>query len=304
MMDASRIAWQELSFRAADGVRIGYRRAGPAGSPQAPLMLLHGAASNGTRWWHLASHSRLREERVLLFPDLRGHGLSLWRGRVDMERWSDDLAQLLQATGHRRAIVGGHCLGANLAVHFAVRHPGLCAGLVLIEPMAPEALLGSMARLRPYQPLLRLALALARGVNRLGIHRRRLQALDLEQLDRSVWLAPSAAAGEQAMRRRYASPWHDLQTLPTAQYLANLREVLRPLPFAQVRCPTLGILSTGRLMADPVRTRAALVAIPGVEIVELPAQHWIPTEQPQALCDLVDTWVTRLPAMVAGAAGP
>lgn len=295
MKDAARIAWQEARFRAADGVTIGYRCAGPPDSPRLPLVLLHGAASNGTRWWHFCSHSRLRAERLLLFPDLRGHGRSLCRGRVDMERWSDDLAELLHATGHSRAYVGGHCLGANLAVHFAVRHPGLCTGIVLIEPMVPAALAGSMARLRPYIPALRLALVLARGVNRLGIHRRRLQPLDLQQLDRSVQQAASAAAGLQAMRRRYASPWHDLQTLPTAVYLANLREVLRPLSLGQVRCPALAILSTGRLMADPVRTRAALAALPAVEVAELPAQHWIPTEQPQALCDCIDAWVEKQP---------
>jgi len=299
-----RIAWQVTQFRAADGVTLGCRWVGPRDSTLPPLVLLHGAASNGTRWWHFAAHSRLRHQRLLLCPDLRGHGLSLWRGPVGARHWCDDLAVLLRHFGRPRALVGGHCLGANVAVHFAARHRDLCAGLVLIEPMVAAALTGALARLRWVHPGLRLALALARGANRLGLRRRRLQPLDLEELDRSVWRPAAAAADLPAMRRRYASPRHDLKTLPTVQYLNNLLEVLRPLPLAQITCPVLAILSSGRLMAEPAITRQALAALARCEIAELAAQHWIPTEQPQALCDLIDAWVAQVSPPIPGAAVP
>lgn len=274
-------------FRAADGVALGYRRWRPLVEQGMPLVLLHGAASNGTRWWRFVATTTLRQGHRLVRPDLRGHGLSLWRGPADMARWSDDLVELLDHEGIERAHVVGHCLGANLALHFAARHPGRCAGLVLVEPMAKPALVGTLARLRPLAPLLRLAVALARGCNRLGLHRRHLQPLDLEALDRSV----QGVNGSSAMLRRYGSPWHDLKTLPTAQYLANLLEVLRPLPLERVRSPSLALLSRGRLMADPARTRAALAALPDIEFVELDAHHWIPTEQPDAMRECIDAWV-------------
>ncbi|MFN3842135.1 MAG: alpha/beta fold hydrolase [Rehaibacterium terrae] len=274
-------------FRAADGVELGYRRWRPRAERGMPLVLLHGAASNGTRWWHFVATTTLRHGHRLIRPDLRGHGLSLWRGPADMARWSDDLAELLDQERIARAHIGGHCLGANLALHFAARHPGRCAGLVLIEPMVRSALVGTLARLRPLTPLLRLLVALLRGGNRLGLHRRHLRPLDLEALDRSV----QGAIGSSAMLRRYGSPWHDLRTLPSAQYLANLLEVLRPLPLARVRSPGLAVLSRGRLMADPARTRAALAILPGIEFVELDARHWIPTEQPDAMRECIDAWV-------------
>ena len=45
------------------------------------LVLLHGLASNSTRWWHFAANTRLREGWKLLRPDLRGHAGSSDRGR-------------------------------------------------------------------------------------------------------------------------------------------------------------------------------------------------------------------------------
>lgn len=281
-----------MDYRADDGARLAYRAARPAAAARGALLLLHGAASNGTRWWRFCAESALRADHLLLRPDLRGHGGSIQRRPANMERWADDLVALLDHAGVERALVAGHCLGANLAVHLAARHPQRCAGVVLVEPMLREALCGTLARLRPWSPLLRLLVATIGGVNALGLRRRRFAPLDLELLDRSVQEV-DAAAGEAALHARFASPRKDLQTLPTAQYLSNLVEVLRPLPLAAVRCPALALLSTGKLMADPLRTRAGLAALPAAEIVEIDAQHWIPTEQPDAMRDAIDAWVAR-----------
>lgn len=284
-------------IRAADGVECVYRRWAPEGWPMqsgyspAPVLFLHGAASNASRWWRFVGCGRMAGERLLLRPDLRGSGQSPWRGPAGMEMWCGDLAELLRHEAQGPAFVVGHCLGANLALHFAARNPELCAGLVLVEPMPVQALVGVPARLRRWLPLLRLAVAGLRALNRLGLYRRRLEPVDLEALDRSVQQAPDPAVGQQVLRRHYGSPWHDIRTLPSAQYLNNLIEMLRPLPLAQVRCPCLAVLSTGRLMADPVRVRAALAGLQEVEFVELAAQHWIPTEQPDALCALIDRWL-------------
>src|SRR3989442_4503179 len=69
-----------------------------------------------------------------------------------MDEWCADLAAVLEAERAPRAVVAGHCLGANIAVEFARRDPGAVLGLVLIEPMLRGALPGSLsatARLRP-----------------------------------------------------------------------------------------------------------------------------------------------------------
>jgi esterase len=54
---------------------------------------------------------------------------------------------ILDAEGFSRAVVGGHCLGANIAVEFAARHPGCISGLVLIEPLPRDPLIGAMRRM-------------------------------------------------------------------------------------------------------------------------------------------------------------
>ena len=87
---------EKLHFQGEDGVEFTYRRWTPLQSKRsAPIVLLHGAASNSTRWWHFIKHSRLTADRLLLRPDLRGHGESLWRGASRIEEWSHDIAGML-----------------------------------------------------------------------------------------------------------------------------------------------------------------------------------------------------------------
>lgn len=286
-----------LRFPARDGRRLSCRRwtpAAPAAHP--PLVLLHGAASNGGRWWDFVERSRLAADRILLRPDLRGHGESVDPGIAGMERWCQDLDDLLDAAGQEPAVVGGHCLGANLAAHYAARRPQRCAGLVLVEPMLRTALLGSMARVRHVAPLLRLSLPLIRLGNRLGLQRKQLQVVDLRALDLAFRHRLEAPEGKAAMKERYASPLHDLRVLHLGQYLNNLLQVLRPLPLAAIQAPALALLSRGRFLADPDRTAAGLAALNGVRIERLAAEHWIPTEQPQAMAAAIDDFVAGLPA--------
>ena len=176
----------EMRFlRTCDGARIAYWVSTPT-SPQGALVLLHGAASNHTRWSEFCRTTALRGHWALLRPDLRGQGASLYRGRIGMGEWCADLAALLDAERLSRAVIAGHCLGANLALRFAARFPARTAGLVLIEPMLPEALAGTMRWIRRLRPALLGLVALTRSFNALGLRRRRLEPLDLEELDRET----------------------------------------------------------------------------------------------------------------------
>lgn len=65
-----------------DGGTLAYKLHRGAGGP--PLVLVHGLASNRTRFAEFAEHSRLHGVHPLLRVDLRGHGGSLTRQRVDM----------------------------------------------------------------------------------------------------------------------------------------------------------------------------------------------------------------------------
>ncbi len=284
------------TFISADGATLAYRRwHAPAKAPaQPPLVLIHGAASNMTRWSEFLDETSLRETRDILRLDLRGHGESLFRGRIGLEIWSDDVAAILKQEAITQAMLIGHCLGANVAVVFAARHPQITAGLVLIEPILHTALTGQLRRLRPFLPLLMFTIALLRLCNRFGLYRRQLDTVDLRALDRQFRATLTAPGGGEALVKRYASPWHDLKIMPSANFLQDLVEVERPLPVAKIHAPFLALLSTGRTFADPDITRALLSRLPMGEIQTLESKHWIPTEQPQAMRKVIEVWCAKI----------
>ena len=278
-----------------DGARLSYRRWHPEGTTRPPaLILLHGAASNSSRWWHFTASTRLADRHLLLRPDLRGHGGSSRYRHARMERWCEDLVELMNAESQPQAVLVGHCLGANLAVHFAAGHPDRVAGLVLIEPMPRTALLGPLARLRLWTPLLRVLIAIARLGNRLGIRRRAFPDLDLQSLDRQFTRQLDEPGAGEALKARYASPRHDMGQLPFAQYLENLLQVVRPMPLDPIRCPVLVMLGSGHYLIDAARTLAALAPLPKLRVETFAAEHWIPTEQPDAMRQSIERFMDEV----------
>jgi pimeloyl-ACP methyl ester carboxylesterase len=281
------------TLTASDGTRIAYRRwRAPSPSPLPPLVLIHGAASNMTRWSEFVELSATRATRDILRLDLRGHGHSLYRGKIGLEIWADDIAAMLTLEKIPTAIVGGHCLGANIAAMFAARHPDRTSGVILIEPMLRDALTGTLRTLRPFAPLLTLVILVIWFFNRLGFYRRHIETLDLRALDREFRARLAQPGGGEALVKRYASPLRDLEIMPAANFLQDLVEVVRPVPVGAMRAPFLALLSAGRTFADPDLTRAALAPLPNGTIHTLDAKHWIPTEQPEAMRDRIEAWLT------------
>ncbi len=283
------------TFTAADGTRIAYRLR-RAGAPRRTLLLLHGLASNHTRWSEFAATTRLAADWDILRPDLRGHGDSLYRGRIDMKTWCDDLTGLLAAENVTQAVLVGHCLGANLALWFAQQASRLVSGVVLIEPMFRAALVGSLARVAALRPLLAALAPPLCLLATLGLHRRRLATLDLAALDREARAA--MAAHGHFPEARYSSVLEDLRSLPISVYVQDLLAVTGPLPApASIGVPTLALLSAGGTFSDPAVTARLLAPLPQGRIVRIPAQHWIPTEQPQAMRETIEVWCSDLVAV-------
>ena len=263
--------------------------------PRRLLVLLHGMASNLTRWSEFVETTVLRDSWDLLRLDLRGHAGSLWRGPVSMEIWCDDLAEVLDAEGYDDAIVAGHCLGANLALNFASRHPLRTAGLVLVEPMPRQSLTGTLRKFQPIKPLVFIAIRIIRLLNGLGLQRKSIPVLDLHALDRETRAAVAEQGSPDAMLRRYAVPWHDLRFMPSANYLQEFLEVSRPLPrLSGITVPVLALLSSGTFLNDPERTRRVLYALPDLEVLLLDAHHWIPTERPKEMREAIEQWCLAL----------
>ncbi len=218
----SGLAEEKRSFRARGGAVIAYRmhRAGGAGRT---LVLIHGLASNMSRWSEFAAQTSLQSSWNILRIDLRGQGGSVFRGPAGMDEWCEDLAGIVDAEGVRSAVLAGHCLGANLALRFAAAHPGRVAGLVLIEPMPRRALTGVLRIAALIRPAILLLAWTVRGLNALGLYRRRLETVDLEALDRRARAALAAGAAGAAALRDYASPLADLRSMPLACLMPLLR---------------------------------------------------------------------------------
>jgi len=133
----------------------------------------------------------------------------------------------------------------------------------------------------------RLVALAARGGNALGLKRRRIGTVNLRDWD----LAAASGTRELAS---FGSPLSDLRHTPTAAYFQGVLGVVEPLPpAAAIRCPVLVLLSHNSSMTDPALTRAAMQALDAVEIVELAARHWIPTEQPEAMRAAIEAWLAR-----------
>jgi esterase len=278
-----------------DGAMIAYRvLRGP--KPRQVVVLIHGMASNLTRWSEFVEETSLKSSRDILRIDLRGNGRSIFRGPITMELWCDDLAAVLTAEGYSRAVLVGHCLGANLALHFALRHSARTEGLILIEPLSPRSFAGTLKKIQPYLFLLSPLIAILKILNCAGLYRRHLPRLDLRELDRETRELMKKPGQSEAITKRYASVWYDLKFLPMRAYLQSLRELNRPLPsLPDIKKPVLLLFSTGKLFSDPVIAREICEMLEHCTTIVIESHHWIPTEKPVEMRTAIEEWCGKLP---------
>lgn len=146
--DGTSIAWRLWPGGSSGGVRR--------------VACVHSLALHGGIWEGVAGV--LSGQAELLAPDCRGHGASgRAPGPYDTAVMADDLAAAMDAVGWDSAVIAGCSMGGCVAQHFAARHPGRTAGLVLMDTTAwydaPEAWRQraataereGMAALRPFQ---------------------------------------------------------------------------------------------------------------------------------------------------------
>jgi len=284
------------ALRLPDGSALTYRISrARSGASAGTLVLLHGLASNLTRWTEFVAETTLAPTWDIVRVDLRGHGGSFTRGPIGLEYWCRDLLAVLDREGCNRALLAGHSLGANVAIGFAARHPERVGGLALIDPVLPDAVRAVPRWLRSLLPLLRVLIWAVRLLNRLGLHRCELPHRDLRRLDEEMRSRLLAAGQQREFVRRYSSPTADLKYFPTANYLQELVEMLRPLPLLDASgVPVLVLLSKSITRAALEATRRALAHVPRSEIVLLDACHWPLTERPQEVRAAIERWCMRI----------
>ncbi len=118
-----------------------------------PLVLIHGAVG-ATGMFDLILPS-LEQNRQVIAVDLQAHGRTADIDRpLSFEAMADDVAALIEHLGIGSADVMGYSLGGGVALHTAVRHPGLVRKLVVVSTAVrrdgwyPEILAG-MAQMGP-----------------------------------------------------------------------------------------------------------------------------------------------------------
>jgi pimeloyl-ACP methyl ester carboxylesterase len=117
------------SYALLGDLRFHYRHCGPPGG--APVVLLHGLASNARIWDFVAP--LLGRARRALALDQRGHGLTdKPDDGYDFAAISADLGAFIQALDLERPVVVGHSWGASVALYYAATRP--------VGPWSPSAI--------------------------------------------------------------------------------------------------------------------------------------------------------------------
>ena len=284
----------ERSITAPDGCTLSYWLRRTSDQPAPVILMIHGAASNHTRWSEFVDSTRLAETWDLLRPDMRGNGQSFYRGRLDLDVWSRDLALLLDAEKYSKALLVGHSLGAQIAIQFAHDHADRVQGLALIDPVVRDALIGRKRRVSHSRPLFRAAVSVIRGLNALGLKRREIPDRDLRELDRETRIALQDGQSAEEIAKRYSALGPILRYQPTANYLQQLIATTASLPELEtITVPVAILLSTGITFADPRINREALEHFPDVQFTSIDANHWPLTESPDEVRQAIEEWVVE-----------
>jgi pimeloyl-ACP methyl ester carboxylesterase len=119
----------------AEGIalRVITRPASAGAPPGAPVLLIHGLASNA-RMWDGVGEELARLGHASVAVDQRGHGRSDKPDTgFDFATLASDLLAVMDATGLERPVVAGQSWGANVVLELAVRHPDRVRGVVCVD---------------------------------------------------------------------------------------------------------------------------------------------------------------------------
>jgi pimeloyl-ACP methyl ester carboxylesterase len=263
---------------------------------KATVILLHGLASNMTRWSEFVEYTSLPAQWNVIRVDLRGHGCSVFRGKLTRKKWCDDLRALLQREGVTRGVFVGHSLGAQIALELAASHAELVQGLILLDPVFPDTLTGKMEDIRRHGFWIRMLAIMSRGLNALGLYRRKLPYRDLRQLDERT-REILAAAEDQDIADLYMSPREDLKYIPTTIYFQELCIVVEHLPDpTQIAVPVRVLLSAGGSTSQIKPLRDKIAGFPDGQCVDIDADHWMLTEKPEKTRETIEMFCAQLAA--------
>jgi pimeloyl-ACP methyl ester carboxylesterase len=269
--------------------RISYWLSRVAGADRT-LIMLHGVASNHTRWSEFVQHTELKSGWNLLRLDLRGHGDSMYRGHINRHRWVADLHTIIEKEELLPVVLLGHSLGAEIALDYTAGHPEQVAGLILIDPVFHENLHGVLGWVRRLQLLLWVPIGFLWLANGLGIRRSQYPSRDLYALDERT-RETLRANPQMKIADLYMNPFADLSYIPLANYLQDLLAVVQPLPMLEaISQPVMVIMSGGSSLSDQEKNKQQISRMPNATSEVVRCDHWPLTEQPETVRMIIDNW--------------
>jgi proline iminopeptidase len=260
-----------------NGTELYYDVVGEGSGDRPTLIALHGGPGFDHAYLRPGLDPLAAWARVV-YVDLRGQGRS---GRpplvsCTLEQMADDVAALCRRLGIDRPVVLGHSAGGFVALHLAVRHPGLAGGLILVHT-AP-----TLAPLADGDPPPSLAErggpgAVAAAARLFGGD---MSQASMEAFDRLV--APFyAGPGQPDLPRRLFS-LSSFEPEVARYFFGTLAPAydLRP-RLGEIDVPALVVTGRYDWVCPPAAGRAIAAGIPGAVLVELPeGGHFGFTEEP------------------------
>ena len=229
-----------------------------------PLLLIHGAGGQHTHW----PPPVRRLTRVQTFaPDLPGHGRSAGPGRESVAAYAADLLALMDALSVERFIPVGHSMGGAIAQQIALVAPERVAGIGLVATGArlpvSETLLTKP--LTDFDEVVGFVMAYGFGPHAddklKGLGRRQLEACPPEVV-RGDYLACNAFDSRERV--------------------------------AEIGVPALIVAATHDRMMPPRFSQFLADHLPQPEYYLLEgAGHFIPSESPYELADILLDWLKR-----------
>jgi pimeloyl-ACP methyl ester carboxylesterase len=261
------------------------------------LLLIHGIGASYISWYPVLE--KLAKNHRIFAVDLIGHGFTPPHGRRATVRQNSELvARFADAVSDEQVILVGNSMGGLVSIVAAVTHPGLVAGLILVNPALPIVSLKSLSietqRLAwPLVPLLGATAA------RYYYHERSAE----DEVDETFRLVLSrgtdvdpfhrAAAIEMARARRemeWSIPAFSDAARSIAAELASPRRFRKTVH--QVSQPTLLIHGTDDRVVHPESARWAARERPDWDFKMIDGMGHAPmVEDPDLFVSLVTDWV-------------
>ena len=258
------------TYQASDGARLAFTDRGPRAA--VPLLFVHGWQAAAPVWAALIGH--LSPHHRIVTTDLRGFGESNKApGPYSLERFSEDLGDLIAAADLDPLVVVGHSMGAAIAQRFAIDRPDAVEGLVLIAPVPASGV--------PFPPkVLDFFRSTAGNTERAA---QWFEGLTFRQVPPEV---------RQLLLEAHAKVARDvaLESLVAWQEADFAGEA------ATIETPTLILAPAGDRPMTPefLRERVAdLILGSSFEVVEESA-HYVPLEQPAKLAARIERFLEEL----------